>query len=412
MESQTLSNALPDWTSSPRHLEASAEAPVSTMRCKGALPSLIWEGARANALRRRFRHKQWFYVLIAQGEKAFAVGVVDTGYAGSVFVSLVSPSLHSHPSLPSQHSSLATQAAGWLLPPGRVSFGAGLTGEGCSVSVQPSAWRFPWDRQNGCGAQNLALAIRREPGTTSYRLTGTLPLAGTLLQLDGVWEAASVQGLAAEVLSVITELPGGGPHATEKRVLQPARMALRDTAGKELFGLGAGHGSGNVASDVAGNAAGYAATDFSAGFVPRHTQWRWVMVQGQLEDGRSFAINATVGFVGASECVLWLADLSTDRRATAEGTALRMRTLRLSSECSLLPAQSDAASVAGIALRGNAEGCEVLLKETVLVTHRDARRVGPLRTSFVQPLGTWSGTIAGVRVRWAMGASEVQDTIW
>lgn len=232
----------------PSTLRLSAPSAYGSFR--GPLPPVV---ADLGLLARRTRHKRWFYALVVDGEQSWAVGIVDLGYAGQLFV---------HGVERATGRCLANLAR--VAPPSCVRVGQGPR--------DPEVARFSF-----AGARAEARAGR-----------------GGMLALDLDWGGARLrwEGLcgATPPIAAITRLDGGGASATEKGVLWSVKGSTRVD--------GATH-------DLDGATAGY---DYSSGVMARRTAWRWAFGLGKTRDGRQFGFNVVDGFVGERECAAFVDD--------------------------------------------------------------------------------------------------------
>ena len=173
-------------------------------------------------------------------------------------------------------------------------------------------------------------------------------------------------------LSVVARIPGGVVDATEKRALLPVQ------------GVAMVHGE---RVDLDGALAGF---DITWGLLARQTAWNWAFFMGETQDGTPLGMNLTQGFVGEPECVFFVGD---ELHALGEGrfgfdrknplTPWRITTTR--------------------------EDCDLVFQPSAL--HRESLRVGPIESHFVQPVGTFSGSvrIGGVMHSLARAVGVVED---
>jgi hypothetical protein len=178
-------------------------------------------------------------------------------------------------------------------------------------------------------------------------------------------------------ISAIARVPGNLVAATEKRAL--LRVTGEVVAGGQCFALDGG----------------LAAYDHTNGLLARRTAWRWAFALGLARDREPFALNLVEGHVGEAECAAWTPD---DVHPLAEGRFRFDRARPL-----------DAWSVT------TADGA-VDLAFSPRAVHAETRNLGIIRSRFVQPVGTFAGTVQlpgrKVELGAMLGVTEDQDVLW
>ena len=155
-------------------------------------------------------------------------------------------------------------------------------------------------------------------------------------------------------LSVVARIPGGVVDATEKRALLPVQ------------GVATVNGT-RVSLD--GALAGF---DITWGLLARQTAWNWAYFMGETEDGTPLAMNLTQGFVGEPECVFFVGN---ELHALGEGR------FEFDRRNPLAPWR----------ITTSRADCDLVFHPTAL--HRESLHVGPIESHFVQPVGTFSGSV-------------------
>lgn len=289
--------------------------------------------------------KRWLYTAIATDELFVGMAITDLTYAASgfLFVARVGPGGR----MLAEFSSL------------------GVPRLGCHVGDRPEEGCDAWFR-----LPHAHLTLRRAPGSPCYDLLATSPTVSVFASLDT--RAAPAPHVA------IARPAGSEGMVTEKRVLMPVRGALH--LGAERHSLDGAVGG----------------IDYSHGFPPRETVWRWGYFMGRTTDGQPLAMNLVQGFNGQPECVVWLGDtsypLGEGRFSFDEHDPLRPWTIRTD------------------------EGHADLTFEPAAL-HREAHDLGLIASQFVQPIGVYRGSfdIPGkglVRVDGAPGVAENQRVRW
>lgn len=194
-------------------------------------------------------------------------------------------------------------------------------------------------------------------------------------------DAALDESSGPPAISAIARLGEGLASATEKRALLSVRGSAR--CGARSISLDRG-------------TAGY---DYTHGLLPRHTKWRWAFALGRTASGEPFAFNVVEGFVGEAECAAFVGDRGDGRCAVVPLAEPRFEL-------------DVAAPMKPWAIKG--EGIDLRFEPGAV--HAQATNLLVVKSRFVQPVGTFSGTIrvAGrdVRVAALPGVVEDQDVLW
>jgi hypothetical protein len=301
---------------------------------------------RKGPLFRVAHEKRWVYAAVASGDLLVAAAVVRLGYVANCFAFAYD------------------RAAGRIVgkytavaPP--LAAEVGDTGdEGCRA-------RFGW-----LGAH---VAIERGRGERDYRLEVQAPQLRVSARLSTESMPPRIGAIAA-----IPGPPAGLFNATEKGVLLPA-------VGEAI--------AGGRHYDLEGGLGGY---DYTAGFLARHTAWRWAFLLGRARGAERVALNLVQGFVGEPECAVWI-----------DGELFPVSEGRIE----MTPGQPLAPWRVG-----TAEG-EVDLRFEPGDLHAEERNYGIIASKFLQPVGSYSGTIrlpgrAPIELDGVLGVAEDQDVLW
>jgi Protein of unknown function (DUF2804) len=212
----------------------------------------------------------------------------------------------------------------------------------------------------GIGEKSLHLEIRSPELDVDARFAadGMPPAIGAIVAIEG-----GSRGLC---------------NATEKGVLMAVTGEAR-AAGRRIA--------------LDGGLGGY---DYTQGYLARHTSWRWGFAMGRAQSGERVGLNLVEGFIGEPECAVWIED---EVYPLSEGRftfdALRPR---------------DPWQVA-------TAGGEVDLKFEPGGMHAEHQNLGVVSSRFVQPVGSFSGTIrlegrAPLVLEKVLGVAEDQDVLW
>jgi hypothetical protein len=131
-----------------------------------------------------------------------------------------------------------------------------------------------------------------------------------------------------------------------------------------------------------------AVVDDTAGYHPRHTVWRWSAGVGVSADGERIGWNLVEGINDdpeGSERTLWV-----------DGEPSEVAPVRFAPDLSAITF---------------AHGAELRFRPWATLAHRT--RLGPLRSDYRQPFGTFAGTLVGGRVlAEGYGVMEYHDARW
>lgn len=236
---------------------------------------------------------------------------------------------------------------------------------GCSVSD---------GCEEGCDvrfrALHCSIALHRASGASSWVLEA---------RAHELSVRATIDATGAPVpISTIASVPEGGVHLTQKRVLLPVRGHLL-------------MGDRFVRLDDA--KCGF---DYTQGMLARRTSWRWAFTMGRTADGRTLVLNLVEGFNGGRENAVWL-----------DGRCVSLPPVKFSFERErpLAPWIIET------------EDGSLRLRFRADAVHAARLQIGPLRSDFLQPAGTFAGTIEVPGVEPATidnsaGVAEYQDVVW
>ena len=308
---------------------------------RGSLPPVDLRPIGKSLPYRALHHKKWVYLALASDELFAGLAVVDLGYATSAF------------------GFAFDRGAGRLLAD-RSAVGHPFSGKVADSLLSPRVAHFD------AGGAHVDLRRRGDTMALEARFDDALTLRA---ELD--------LRVRHPALAVIGPIPDGVVNATEKHALLPVEG--------ELVADG-------VRRSLSGALGGW---DYTHGYLARHTQWRWAYLLGRTREGRRVGMNLTEGFLGATECVVWLDD---ELYPVGEGrfefdpgdprAPWRVRT-----------------ACGAVDLRFAPGG--------VHAEHKDFK---VLRSRFVQPVGAYEGTItlgdATATLEGVLGVAEDQDVLW
>jgi hypothetical protein len=232
---------------------------------------------------------------------------------------------------------------------------ADTAGEGCDVRVKSGASRISFRRARGASAYDLDVSVRDLSIRAQLESKGAPPPIG-----------------------VVARIPGGVVNTTEKG-------ALLDVRGEAtLVGR-------RVTLD--GALGGY---DYTQGLLARRTSWRWAFALGRAKTGERVGLNLVEGFVGEPECAAWI---------DGELHPLAVGRFTFDPKKPLAPWQ----------VRTDDGGVDLRFEPAGL--HAEHKNFGVIASRFVQPVGTFSGTLAvqgrsPLELDRVLGVTEDQDVLW
>lgn len=315
-----------------------------------------------NRLQRFLRHKRWMYVFAATDEVVLVAAIVDAGPTGTGFVMVTD------------------RATGEVLADASRPGGAGpLTG----VNDRPVE-----GHRSHYAVPGTLMTMRGDE--VELRLQATLHSIPFVPLVSEPWLDLDLR-LSTDVhpgITAVTQIDQDHPMVTStaKNAALPIRgqLSLRQD----------GHA---VAYDLS---AGFGGFDYTNGFLPRHTAWRWAFLTGLLGDERTFGLNLVSGFSG-------IGDDSHENACWINGVPQP-----LDSAGRIEFDKSDPMAPWHVTTMDGA----VDLQFTPLTVHRESMNLGAVRSRFIQPTGHFSGTVsvAGetITVDALPGVVEDQDVLW
>ncbi|MCC6806472.1 MAG: DUF2804 domain-containing protein [Deltaproteobacteria bacterium] len=283
---------------------------------------------------RALHHKRWYYFSVADSATFLGCSIVDLGYLCKGFVYLVDR--------PARRMLIHRQS---LLP----------GGPWCRVERSasgPSGARFR--------SPTLGLRFTREA-------SGAFSLKGSARGL----RFSLVLAPSGEPIVAANTLPTAATSATEKGLAYHVRGNI-EAAGRRFDMQNAFGGS-----------------DFTDGYLPRHTLWRWANVSAAVA-GHDFGLNLVQGYMGACECVALVdGEVTSLGEGIIDRPANPMDHWRVRTACH-----------------------RVDLKFAPVAMHEDATDLGVIHAKFHQPIGTYSGRVLDLAIDDALGVCEDQDVLW
>ena len=233
-----------------------------------------------------------------------------------------------------------------------------------SVTTHPTVGHIA-----GVGLPGYRLEMHRQHD--SLRVEGRI--AGAELALDFAPDDRTA-------ITAVCPVAGrtGGVNVTQKEpgVAVSGRVSL-DASGDERTLAGADGGERTLD--------GVGFLDYSHGLLARETRWDWAFAHAQAPDGTPVSFNLVAGFNDGLENVVWV---DGEPRAVGAASLTSGERWRVETACGTVDAT--------LAVEGRRE------------QHIDA---GLVASRYDQPLGRWTGTVAGHDIE-GVGVAEQHHTRW
>lgn len=315
-----------------------------------------------NRLQRFLRHKRWMYVFAATDDVVIVAAIVDAGPTGTGFVMVTD------------------RATGEVLADASRPGGAGpLTG----VNDKPTD-----GHRSHYAVPGTLMTVRGDDG--ELRVQATLHSIPFIPLYSEPWLDLDLR-LSTDLhpgITAVAQIDQDHPMvtATAKNAAVPIRgqLTLRQDGHMVAYDLSAGFGG----------------FDYTNGFLPRHTAWRWAFLTGLLGDERTFGLNLVSGFSGigdnAHENACWINGLPHSLDSAAR--------IEFESDDPMAPWHV-------FTLDGAVD-----LEFIPLTVHRESLNLGAVRSRFIQPTGHFSGRVRvdddTITVDALPGVVEDQDVLW
>lgn len=328
-----------------------AATPASLDLSQTILPArlqgpLQWfrHGDGGNPVWRFLHHKEWYYVGANTKDAYVAAAIVSLGYLGKAFVYVVD-----------KQSGEFIWHKEVLVPPG-----PWLHVDHQADGTTSSFLRHPL----------LSVAISRDAsGHMTLVAKDTAHQVRLFLRRD-----AHTQALVAA-----NQLEGGITNLTEKTLGYQTSGEMRSNDRSP---------NRRVLNGVAG-------VDYTNGFLPRHTEWRWAFFVSQHPRFGHLGINLVQGFNGACECAIFAGEeiIPVDEAVVEFNARSPMQPWSIRSRCG-----------------------RVNLTLQPIAMHADDTDLKVIRARFNQPIGVYHGTVRiadeDITISDVVGVAEKQDVIW
>ena len=308
------------------------------------------------------RHKRWMYTFAQTAEIIVTCAIVDAGPTGTTFLTV------------------ADRRTGHLLAD--ISRPGGLRPL-ISINDSPgdghsSRYRMPGSNVR-MSTRDQALRVQATFGSP----VGLPAISKPSVDLDMILDIA-----AQPALTVISGLDTEPPRVstTGKNAALPVSGTLTVRVGGFVHHF-----------DLTGGLGGF---DYTSGHLPRNTHWRWAFTTGRLADGRTIGMNLTSQFSG-------LAGNCRENSVWLDG-----RLFALDPDAIIEYDEAEPSKPWHVSTVDGA----VELEFYPIGVHRESLNLGLIRSSFLQPVGEFTGTIRvdgqDLTLERMAGVVENQDTVW
>lgn len=365
-------------------------APVFGAR-HGAVDLVDWSALadehRPSPINTALRRRRWIYATAATERHLIVVAVVDAGVSGTAFCMVTD--------LVTGEQVVDSSRPGALRPLFHVGDKplAGLTatyrlpGTDYRISTEPGRNEIRIQVRLRRTSQSLP-GLRYLPGIKRIPIARDLPTASSQPWVDVDF---TLEPTVAPALTAVTPVSAHGGLVT----------STTKTAAMNAWGTVTVHGEvPDSAPRTISLDGGTGGMDYTNGFLPRHTHWRWAYSTGRLSDGRLFGLNLVSDFSG-------IGDNSCENAVWLDGALVPLDPrVRVQYDPDDLHQPWTVRALDG----------SVDLRFEPLAVHDEGLNLGVLRSKFIQPTGHYTGhvTVEGERIEIDRmpGVIENQDVIW
>lgn len=357
----------------------------------GAVDLVDWSALadehRPSPINTALRRRRWIYATAATERHLIVVAVVDAGVSGTAFCMVTD--------LVTGEQVVDSSRPGALRPLFHVGDQplAGLTatyrlpGTDYRISTEPGRNEIRIQVRLRRTSQSLP-GLRYLPGIKRIPIARDLPTASSQpwVEVDFTLEPT-----VAPALTAVTPVSAHGGLVT----------STTKTAAMNAWGTVTVHGEvPDSAPRTISLDGGTGGMDYTNGFLPRHTHWRWAYSTGRLSDGRLFGLNLVSDFSG-------IGDNSCENAVWLDGALVPLDPrVRVQYDPDDLHQPWTVRALDG----------SVDLRFEPLAVHDEGLNLGVLRSKFIQPTGHYTGhvTVEGERIEIDRmpGVIENQDVIW
>jgi hypothetical protein len=359
----------------------------------GAVERVDWSALAAEHRRHPvvsfLRHRRWVYATAATDRHLIALAIVYAGQpvTGTAFCMVTD--------LSTGETVVDSSRKGVLLPLFQVgdhpldalSARCHLPGTDYQISTEPGSREVRIKVRLRKTAESLP-GLRWVPGIRRVPVARDLPTASARPWVD---VDLTLEPTVAPPITAVSRVDAHGGLVT----------STMKTAAMNAWGTVTVHGDDpEAAPRTVSLDGGTGGLDYTNGFLPRHTHWRWAYTTGRLADGRLFGLNLVSEFSG-------IGDESVENAVWLDGALIPLDPkVRVRFDKSDLHQPWTVRTLDG----------SIHLSFAPLAVHDEALNLGVLRSKFVQPTGHYTGhvTVEGERIAIDRmpGVIEDQDILW
>jgi hypothetical protein len=356
----------------------------------GAVERVDWSELAAEHRRHPvvsfLRHRRWIYATAATDRHLIALAIVDAGLSGTAFC-MVTDLATGETVVDSSRKGVRPLFQVGHHPLDQLSARCLLPGTDYRITAEPG------DREVRIGVRLRRTSeslpgLRSVPGIRHVPVARDLPTASTRPWVD---VDLTLEQTVAPPLTAVSRVDAHGGLVT----------STMKTAAMNAWGTVTVHGEDpDAAPRSVSLDGGTGGLDYTNGFLPRHTHWRWAYTTGRLADGRLFGLNLVSEFSG-------IGDESVENAVWLDGALIPMDPkVRVLFDTNDLHQPWTVRTLDG----------SIHLQFVPLAVHDEALNLGVLRSKFVQPTGHYTGhiTVEGERIAIDRmpGVIEDQDILW
>ncbi len=356
----------------------------------GAVERVDWSALSAEHRRHPvvafLRHRRWVFATATTDRHLISLAIVDGGITATAFC-MVTDLVSGETLVDSSRPGAGPLAHVGDQPLEGLQASYRLPGTDYRISTEPGSREVRIRVRLRKTSESLP-GLRWVPGIRNVPVARDLPTASARPWVD---VDLTLEPTVAPPLTAISRVDAHGGLVT----------STMKTAAMNAWGTVTVHGEDPEAAPrqvlLDGGTGGL---DYTNGFLPRHTRWRWAYATGRLADGRLFGLNLVSEFSG-------IGDEAVENAVWLDGALIPM-----DPKVRVLFSRRDLHAPWTVrTLDGS-----IHLSFAPLAVHDEALNLGLLHSKFVQPTGHYTGhiTVDGeqIYIDRMPGVIEDQDIRW